>query len=62
MMMALSARTKKQRTEMAKRIYMRHRKDIKVRGLRAGYSTSEAIQLDITGRTDVFFVFITGGW
>jgi hypothetical protein len=38
MVMAVSARTKKQRSEMAKRIYMRHKEDIKVHGLRAANS------------------------
>jgi hypothetical protein len=32
MVRARSASTKKQRTEMAKRIYMHHKKDIKVHG------------------------------
>ena len=35
---AASTRAKKQRIEMAKRIYMRHKKDNKVHGLRAAYS------------------------
>jgi hypothetical protein len=38
MVMAVSAITKKQSSEMAKRKYMGHKKDIKVHGLRAANS------------------------
>jgi len=50
MVMAVSARTKKQGNEMAKRKYIGHKKDIKVRGFVQLIRSAEATRLDITGR------------
>jgi hypothetical protein len=63
MVKALSESTKKQRTEMAKRIYMRHKKDIKVHGFVQLIRSVVVIRLDITGKARRFVcVHNRSGW